>query len=179
MLGSTGSRAVLPSALSIKERTRSEPSCVATSLNSLARVIYAGGNIAEAELLYRRALKIREATLGAGHVSTGTSLNNLGVLYLSQKKLVEAASLFERALKIAEAGLGRTHPETAKSMNNLAAVYLRAATVRQKISGSRASAHWNRLSRTALNLQTRWNGWRSASNLKNAWISLNRWSRGP
>ena len=69
------------------------------------------GRYAEAEPLYRRGLKIREAKLGADHPDTADSLNNLAELYRSTGRSAEAEPLYQRALKIREVKLGADHPE--------------------------------------------------------------------
>ncbi len=63
--------------------------------------------------LYERALRIREAQLGADHPYTALSLNNLAVLYKSMGQYDKALPLCERALRIREAQLGADHPDTA------------------------------------------------------------------
>ncbi|RJP18113.1 MAG: TIR domain-containing protein [Candidatus Omnitrophota bacterium] len=77
----------------------------------------------EAEMLYRRALAIREKVLGGEHPDTATSLNNLAGLYNSQGRYEEAEPLCRRALAIREKVLGGEHPDTAISLNNLAGLY--------------------------------------------------------
>jgi tetratricopeptide (TPR) repeat protein len=58
------------------------------------------GRLPEAELLYKRALAIREKTLGPDHLVTGLSLNQLEALYRKQRRYVEAVPLYKRALAI-------------------------------------------------------------------------------
>ncbi|KAG5176862.1 hypothetical protein JKP88DRAFT_249246 [Tribonema minus] len=78
------------------------------------------GKLAEAELLHRRALAIREDWLGAEHPDTATSLNNFAKLLQVQDRLAEAEPLHRRALAIWEEALGAKHPHAATSLNNLA-----------------------------------------------------------
>ncbi len=54
---------------------------MATSLNNLALLYGSKGKYAEAEPLHKRALAIREKTLGPEHPDLGGSLNNLAELY--------------------------------------------------------------------------------------------------
>ena len=92
----------------------------ATSLNNLAVLLQAQGDLAGARPLYERALAIREKVLGAEHPDTATSLNNLASLLQDQGDLAGARPLYERALAICEKVLGAEHPDTATSLNNLA-----------------------------------------------------------
>ena len=65
-------------ALAIREKVLgAEHPDTATSLNNLASLLQAQGDLAGARPLYERALAIREKVLGAEHPDTATSLNNL------------------------------------------------------------------------------------------------------
>jgi tetratricopeptide (TPR) repeat protein len=77
----------------------------------------------EAEPMYRRALEIREKSLGKDHPSVANSLNNLAGLYREQGKYDEAEPMYRRALEIREKSLGKDHPSVANSLNNLAGLY--------------------------------------------------------
>src|SRR5262249_48680030 len=81
------------------------------------------GERAVAEPLYRRALAIREKTLGAEHPLTAASLNNLALLYHSKGDYAQAELLYSRALTIHEKTVGAEHPSTATALNNLAELY--------------------------------------------------------
>jgi tetratricopeptide (TPR) repeat protein len=86
-----------------------------TAINYVSRAAYP-----EAEPLYRRALAIDEAGLGADHPSVAIDLNNLAQLLQDTNRLAEAEPLMRRALAIDEAGLGADHPSVAIDLNNLA-----------------------------------------------------------
>jgi tetratricopeptide (TPR) repeat protein len=92
-------------------------------LNQAGYYLHVRGRYGEAELLYRRALAIREQQLGANHLAMATSLNNLSGLYWDQGKYGEAEQLLKSALTIWEQQLGATHLNTATGLNNLAALY--------------------------------------------------------
>ena len=91
--------------------------------SGLASLYRVQGKYGEAEPLYRRALAIREKSLGSDHPQVATSLNNLAGLYHGQGKYDEAEPLFRRALAIREKSLGSDHPHVAISLNNLAELY--------------------------------------------------------
>ena len=90
------------------------------SLNNLALLLQAQGDLAGARPLFERALAIREKALGPEHPDTASSLNNLAGLLKGQGDLAGARPLYERALAIRERALGPEHPSTATSLNNLA-----------------------------------------------------------
>ena len=73
----------------------------------------ATNRLGEAELLYRRALAIDEASYGPDHPDVATELNNLAGLLRATNRLGEAEPLYRRALAIDEASYGPNHPEVA------------------------------------------------------------------
>ena len=77
----------------------------------------------EAELMYLRALKTYEHTVGAGHFLYAHPLANLGILYQDQGRYAEAEPLFQQALTINEAHLGRQHPYVALEFHHLGQCY--------------------------------------------------------
>jgi tetratricopeptide (TPR) repeat protein len=120
----------------------------AISLNNLANVLRAQGDLAEARPLSEQALAIREKVLGPEHPDTAISLTNLANLLWSQGDLVGARPLYERALAIREKGFGPEHSDTATCLNSLASVlkaqgdfagarplYERALAIREKTLG--------------------------------------------
>ena len=64
------------------------------------------GRYADAEPLYKRALAVREKTLGPDHPDVAQTLNNLALLYYNQGRYAEAEPLYKRALAIYEKALG-------------------------------------------------------------------------
>jgi tetratricopeptide (TPR) repeat protein len=113
---------LLRDALAIREKALGpEHPDTASSLNNLASLLEAQGDLEGARPLFERALAIREKALGPEHPKTATSLNNLASLLVAKGDIAAATRpLFERALAIREKALGREHPETASSLNNLA-----------------------------------------------------------
>jgi tRNA A-37 threonylcarbamoyl transferase component Bud32 len=94
-----------------------------TSMNNLAAVYEASGQLAKAVLLYEETLEKQKATLGADHIDTLTSMNNLAIAYKVSGQFAKATSLLEETLEKRKAKLGREDINTLVSMNNLAAVY--------------------------------------------------------
>ena len=62
---------------------------------------------------FRRALAIRERSLGPSHPDLGQSLNNLATLYEKQGRHHDSEPLFKRALAIYEKAGGPEHPAVA------------------------------------------------------------------
>ena len=118
------------------------------SLNNLAELYKSQARYAEAEPLMKRALAIKEKTLGADHPEVALCLNNLGELYRMEGRYAEAEPLLVRALESREKSLGATHPSVAQSLNSLGALfegqgryaeaepyYARALTIRENTLG--------------------------------------------
>ncbi len=95
----------------------------ANHLNQRVLQLYEDGRYQEAMPLARRALEIRETTLGESHSLVAENLNNLAGLYQAQGNYNAAEPLFLRSLEILETALGESHPLIAGSLNNLAELY--------------------------------------------------------
>src|SRR5207237_1249078 len=72
----------------------------AGSLNKLANVLRAQGDLAGARPLFERALAICEKALGPEHYDTAESLNDLAVLLSNEGDFAGARLLLKRALAI-------------------------------------------------------------------------------
>jgi tetratricopeptide (TPR) repeat protein len=117
----SGARSLKERALAIREKVLGpEHPDKADSLNNLALLLHAQGDLAGARPLLERALAIKEKVLGPEHPDVAESLNNLAVLIEDQGDLARSRPLKERALAIRERVLGSEHPDTALSLNNLA-----------------------------------------------------------
>jgi tetratricopeptide (TPR) repeat protein len=113
-------RRLFDRALAIREKALGpEHPLTATSLNNLALLLQAQGDLAGAQPLYERALAIREKVLGREHLHIASTLSNLAVALRAQGDLAGARPLHERALAIREKALGPEHPHTAISLNNI------------------------------------------------------------
>ena len=95
----------------------------ASSLNTLALLYQAKGDLVQAEPLFKRALAIREKALGPDHPDVAQSLNNLAGVYKDKGDFVPAEPLYQRSLAIWERTLGPDHPDVSNSLNNLAVLY--------------------------------------------------------
>jgi len=79
--------------------------------------------LAEAEKMYKRALRGREEVLGIRHALTLATVNNLGALYADKGKVAEAENMYERALRGCEDALGARHTLTLAVVHNLGLLY--------------------------------------------------------
>jgi tetratricopeptide (TPR) repeat protein len=75
--------------------------------------------LAEAKVLFERALKIDEEAYGPDHPEVATDVNNLGGVLQDLDDLKGAKEHYERALAIFRKSLGEDHPSTATVRNNL------------------------------------------------------------
>src|SRR5262249_32131639 len=116
---------------------------------------------ADAELLYKRALAIREKALGRDHPDVATVLHNLSRLYDDQHRYADAAPMAQRALAIWEEAFGPDHPDLATALSGLASLYGK--------QGRHAEAE--RLLRRALAIQERALG-RDHPNVASSLITL-------
>jgi tetratricopeptide (TPR) repeat protein len=94
---------------------------VATTLNNLAGLLESTNRLSEAEPLYRRALKIDEASYGPDHPTVAIRLNNLAGLLRSTNRLNEAEPLYRRALEIFvkfTVQTGHEHPHLRAAIGN-------------------------------------------------------------
>ena len=119
----TDAETYLTQALHLQEdNSRSDPSDVAQTLNSLALLYQELARYPEAETLYQRSLEIRERLLGLEHPKTAESLHNLAMLHGDRGNYQEARRLYLRVLALEEHAKGADHPDVASTLNNLALI---------------------------------------------------------
>ena len=99
---------------------------LAINCGNLAAILHRRGELDAAEVLYRRALSIKETVLGPDHPELATTLNNLGVLCRAQERYAEAKTLHRRALTLLEAAVEPTHPTLTACRENYDALLRRA-----------------------------------------------------
>ena len=92
----------------MNQTTVGEDRSTGTIVNSLAAVYYSTGRYAEAESMYRRALKIEEQTVGPEHPYVAVALENLATVQKEIAKYSAAEPLLNRALAIRERAEGLT-----------------------------------------------------------------------
>ena len=79
------------------------------------------GRYDAAEPLYKRALTIREKSVGPDHPDV--AMLNLALLYKSQGRYAEAELLLKQTLTISEKTFGENYPFVVDALNNLADLY--------------------------------------------------------
>jgi serine/threonine-protein kinase len=106
-------------AASIDELT-AQPLVQAQMLEALGRVQGQLGQFEEAERMLRRALELRRANQGAGHLDVAKTLTYLSGLIRQRGKGDEAKQLIRDALGIQQVSLGARHPDVAVTLSTLA-----------------------------------------------------------
>jgi tetratricopeptide (TPR) repeat protein len=79
----------------------------------------------EAEELVRKALAVREGTLGADHPSVATLLDHLALVFEVQGRLGEAGAVRQRALRITEDAFGEGHLNLVPALRGYAGLLRR------------------------------------------------------
>jgi tetratricopeptide (TPR) repeat protein len=87
--------------------------------HALACALYAHGEYAEAENLYRQIILTRTDKLGPTNVNTLASRNNLGFTLLEESKYAEAEAELRDVVRLMQSVHGPEHPETLASRHNL------------------------------------------------------------
>ncbi len=113
---------ILKKSLDMLERVGPGHPYMADSLDRMANVLRKKGDFDSMFPLVRRALEIREKTLGLAHPKTGVSLDNLAAAFYCKGDLPAAESLMRRALSIFEKTFSAEHPETARSLTSLGVI---------------------------------------------------------
>jgi tetratricopeptide (TPR) repeat protein len=109
----------------IAARGRAHP-LTAHVMSSLASVLTAGASgpadpaLAEAGRLFREALALREARLGAEHPEVGLALTRLANHLVDVGEVPEGVRRLERAVSILVGAYGEVHPDVADAMYRLA-----------------------------------------------------------
>jgi tetratricopeptide (TPR) repeat protein len=70
------------------------------TLNNIADLYRSRGKLAEAELLLKRSLEIKEKALGPNHPDAALALYNLGVVALGRGKRADALAYMRRAIPL-------------------------------------------------------------------------------
>ncbi|PSK60209.1 proteinral transcriptional corepressor ssn6 [Elsinoe australis] len=93
------------------------------ALHSLGDFYADQGKLAEAEIMYERALVMKEKDLGPEDMSTLKTVHKLGVVYRNKGKRLEAKRFYERALAGREKILGPDHVATLYIVSSLSILY--------------------------------------------------------
>ena len=107
-------------AVAICEKTLADHPETAKSVERLALLLKEKGDLAAARPLFKRAIAIRENTLGLQHVATLKSLDNFAAVLQIEGNLAAEQAVYERALSVSEHVFGPEHQYTARCLSNLA-----------------------------------------------------------
>jgi pentatricopeptide repeat protein len=86
---------------------------VADTYNNMAIVLRSQGKLDDAMELHRKALDIKQKTLGEDHSSLADTYNNMANILQSQGMLEDAMELYGKALEIKMKTLGEDHSSVA------------------------------------------------------------------
>ena len=106
-----------------EDKQKQEQLGKANTYNERALRYYKEGKYKKALPLFKKAVAIREKTLGEQHLDTAVAYSNLAELYQLQANYNEALVLTRKALVIRKKSLGEEHPDIASSYNDLAVLY--------------------------------------------------------
>ncbi|OSM01607.1 putative Tfp pilus assembly protein PilF [Magnetofaba australis IT-1] len=93
-------------------------------LDRWALTLHRAGELDEAELVYNRALRVKEQNLGVEAVELSVTLNNLANVEILRGKFAEAEPLLKRDLSIADKHLPPSHMDRVVTLVNLGRVEL-------------------------------------------------------
>ncbi len=97
-----------------------EHPAMASTIETLARLLYTVSRFEESEPLIRRALEINELAYGPNHPEVASTLNTLAELLIGLSRFEEAELVSRRALAIREAAYGLDHPKLTCCLSDLA-----------------------------------------------------------
>jgi tetratricopeptide (TPR) repeat protein len=107
-------------ALSLLEKNSSAADLgLAASLNNLASLLYAQGDLDRAGRLFERSRAAYQALAGPDDTRLATVLYNLAGVYVERGRYEQAEPLYQSALRIREKAFGAGHPLSAEVWNNL------------------------------------------------------------
>lgn len=109
--------------LEVAERFSNKDPRLAYSLDNVASIFAATGNLGRAEVYCKRALEVSEEIYGKTHLKTANCINNLAGIYYNQRRFSEAESLCVSVLTTYNKLLGPDHADVGMAANNLAMLY--------------------------------------------------------
>ncbi|MBX7082844.1 MAG: serine/threonine-protein kinase [Nannocystaceae bacterium] len=110
-------------ALALAQQEGDDAIDVATAHENLAIVLSSARREPDALVHQRRAVELREASLGPGHPMLGLAYSHLGSLLADLAQFDEAVDEQQRGLAIQEAALGPEHPNVLNAHMNLGVLY--------------------------------------------------------
>ncbi|MDP3506882.1 MAG: tetratricopeptide repeat protein [Candidatus Melainabacteria bacterium] len=105
------------------EKFESTDSRLAQSLDRVGEIFFNSEKFEPAEVVWWRALQIKQGVLGNFHPAVARTTNYLAKLHYLLGRYAEAESFALKCLNIYQRSLGREHPTVATCMHNLASLY--------------------------------------------------------
>ena len=106
-----------------RRRLRESPQCLRI-LDVLADLYRDGSEYSEAEPLYVRALRLREAAFGPEAADLISTLDSLAYVYFGLTRYADAEPVYKRLLNLWETSAGPGHPMVALTLDKMAEFYL-------------------------------------------------------
>jgi CHAT domain-containing protein len=106
--------------LSTLEKCHANANWMATALHNSANLAFEMGDVAEAERLHQRAIRVWSAGLGRQHPYVARGLDALAEVVASRGEFARARALYQRALKIRRRDIETGRPDVAWTLTNLA-----------------------------------------------------------
>ncbi|NBO91301.1 MAG: CHAT domain-containing protein [Planctomycetia bacterium] len=107
-------------AVDVARQTSDNSALLAGSLEGLARVSQARGDLGQAAKLWREAITRREHTGGPDHPSCAEGLRNLAAVQQMMGQMAPAVETLQHATDMLRRALGGKHPETLATLSALA-----------------------------------------------------------
>lgn len=106
----------------------------ATTLNNLGALYFTMDLYPEAENALRKALSIRERTLGIDNLDVAATLDDLSMVLLVQGRTKEAEPMVKRAYEIRKKVLKPDHEDIAQSLQVMASLYHRQGRLKDAMA---------------------------------------------
>jgi CHAT domain-containing protein len=106
--------------LRMLEKCHTNANWLATALHNYANLFFEMGDLAEAERLHSRAVRVWSTRLGPRHTHVARGLDALAEVVAARGHHERARGLYERALRIRRARTSEAQPDVAWTLTNLA-----------------------------------------------------------
>lgn len=106
--------------LNTLEKCHANANWMATALHNSANLAFEMGDVAEAERLHQRAIRVWSAGLGPQHPYVARGLDALAEVVASRGQFARARALYQRALTIRRRNIESARPDVAWTLTNLA-----------------------------------------------------------
>lgn len=120
-------------ALALAKRSDADDDAEAVARSAVGAVLASDRQLEAALVHYQRALDLREAHYGGGHLQVASALDRVADVVWRLGRTDEASALYRRSLAISEAELGPEHPRLVKVLHNLASLLIHHGEPKQAL----------------------------------------------